>query len=182
MAAEHERVHALDRHVQLAGDERPEAGRVEDTGHPEERFAGEARRLQGDVAHRIERVRDDDQDRVGGVRGGLLDDRADDPRVLRQEVVPAHPRLASEAGRDDDDVRAGRVGIVVRARDPGVVADDGGRLGQVEALALRQPFHDVDEDDVGQTGLGDPLGGRRANVAGPDDGDLVPGHGRGDLG
>ena len=72
--------------------------------------------------------------------------------------------------------RAGRVGVVVRAGDPGVVPDDRGRLGEVEALALRQALDDVDEDDVGQAGLGDALRGRRADVAGADDGDLVAGH------
>ena len=112
---------------------------------------------------------------------GLLDDRADDPGVLRQQVVAAHPGLAGEAGGDDDDVGAGRVGVVVGADDPGVVADDRRRLGEVEALALGQALDDVDEDDVGEAGLGDPLGGRGADVAGADDGDLVAGHAMGLL-
>ena len=112
----------------------------------------------------------------GRVLRGLLDDRADDPGVLGQQVVAAHPRLAREAGGDDDDVGAGRVGVVVRAGDPGVVPDDRRRLGEVEALALRQALDDVDEDDVGEARLGDPLGGRGADVAGADDGDLVAGH------
>ncbi len=56
------------------------------------------------------------------------------------------------------------------------MADHGGRLGEVESLALRQPLDDVDEDDVGKPGLGDALRGRRADVAGADDGDLVSGH------
>ncbi len=70
-----------------------------------------------------------------------------------------------------------RIGVVVGADDPGVVTDDRRRLGQVEALALGQPLDDVDEDDVGQAGLGDPLGGGGADVAGTDDGDLVASHG-----
>ena len=115
----------------------------------------------------------------GECADGLLDDRRDDPGVLRQQVVAAHARLAGEAGGHDDDVRARRVGVVVRAGDPGVVADDRRRLGEVEALALRQPLDDVDEHDVGEAGLGDALGGRRADVAGADDGDLVAGHGGG---
>ena len=55
--------------------------------------------------------------------------------------------------------------------------DDRCRLGEVECLALGQPLDDVDEDDVGQTGLGDPLGGGGADVAGADDGDFVASHG-----
>ena len=83
------------------------------------------------------------------------------------------PGLRGDARRDDDDVGAGRVGVVVGAGDAGVVADDRGGLGEVEPLALRQALDDVDEDDVGQAGLGDPLGGGCADVAGADDGDLV---------
>ena len=113
----------------------------------------------------------------GECLAGLLHDGPDDPGVLGQQVVAAHPRLAGQPRGDDDDVRPGGVRVVVRAGDPGVVADDRGGLGQVERLALRQPLDDVDQDDVGQAGLGDPLGGRRADVAGADDGDLVAGHG-----
>ena len=176
MAAEHEGVGVLDRDAELLGDERPEARRIEDAGHPQDALAREAGGVERDVAHRVERVGDDDQDRVRRMLHGLLDDGADDAGVLGQQVVAAHPGLAGQAGGDDDDVRAGGVGVVVRAGDPGVVADDRGRLGEIEALALRQPLDDVDEDDVGQAGLGDPLRGRGADIAGADDGDLVAGH------
>ena len=128
------------------------------------------------MAHRVERVGHDDQDRVGGLLRRLLHDGPDDPGVLGQQVVAAHPRLAGQSRGDHDDVGPGGVRVVVRAGDPGVMADDRGRLGQVERLALREPFDDVDQDDVGQAGLGDTLGGRRADIAGADDGDLVAGH------
>ena len=107
---------------------------------------------------------------------GLLDDRADDPGVRRHQLVAAHPGLARDPGRDDDDVRARGVGVVVRAGDPRVVSDDRSGLRKVETLALRQPVDDVDQDDVGEAGLGDALRGRRADIAGADDGDLVAGH------
>ena len=116
------------------------------------------------------------EDRVRRLRRGLFDDRPDDPGILRKQVVPAHPGLAGEPGGDHDDVRAGRIGVVVRADDPRVVTDDRRGLGEVESLALRQPLHDVDEDDVGETRLGDPLRGRGADIAGTDDGDLVACH------
>ena len=86
------------------------------------------------------------------------------------------PGFRGDARRDDDDVRAGRVRVVVGAGDARVVADDRGRLGEVEPLALRQALDDVDQDDVGQAGLGDPLRGRGADVPGADDGDLAAGH------
>jgi len=110
------------------------------------------------------------------VGDGLFHDRLDDPGVLGQQVVAAHARLASQTRGHDDDVAARGVGVVVRPGDPGVVADDRGRLGEIEGLALRQPFDDVDEHDVGEAGLGDALGRRRADVAGADDRDLVAGH------
>jgi hypothetical protein len=55
------------------------------------------------------------------------------------------------------------------------MADDRGRLGEIEPLALWQPFDDVDQDDVGQAGLGDPLGGGGGDIAGADVGDRVAG-------
>jgi hypothetical protein len=100
-------------------------------------------------------------------------DCSDDPGVLQQQVVAAHARLAGKTGRHDDDVRTGRVRIVVRAGDPRIVADHGPGLGEVKPLALGQPLDDVDEDDVGEARLGDPLRGRRSDVAGTDDRDLV---------
>ena len=146
---------------------------------PRTRSRGKPGGLQRDVAHRVERVGDDDQDRVRRVPRRLLDDGPDDPGVLGEQVVPAHPRLAGDTRGHDHDVGAGRVGVVVRAGDPGVVADDRGGLGQVEGLALRQALDDVDEDDVGEAGLGDPLRGGRADIAGADDGDLVASHAAG---
>ncbi len=56
------------------------------------------------------------------------------------------------------------------------MTDDGRRLGEVEALALRQALDDVHQDHVGQAGLRDALGGRGAHIAGADDGDLVACH------
>ena len=109
----------------------------------------------------------------GLTAAACLHHRADDPGVLGQEVVAAHARLAGQARGHDDDLAAGRVRVVVRAGHLGVVADDRGGLGEVERLALRQPLDDVDEDDVGEAGLDDPLGRGGADVAGADDGDLA---------
>ena len=143
---------------------------------PSTRSRGNPDASQRDVAHRVERVGDDDQDRVRRVAHRLLDDGPDDPGVLGEQIVAAHARLAGQAGRDDDDIGAGGVRVVVRSDHARVVPDDGGGLGKVEALALRQPLDDVDEDDVGDARLRDALGGRRADVAGADDRDLVAGH------
>ena len=65
VAAEHDGCHVLDRRAGLPGDEGPEARGVEDPGHAEHALLREAGGVLRDVAHRVERVRDDDQDRVG---------------------------------------------------------------------------------------------------------------------
>ena len=70
----------------------------------------------------------------------------------------------------------GGVGVVVRADHLEVVPEQRRGLRQVEGLSLRQPLHDVHQDDVGDAGCDDPLGHGRADVPGPDDGDLAAGH------
>ncbi len=111
----------------------------------------------------------------------LLDDAAHDAGVLGEQVVAAHARLARQPGRDDDDVRAGRVGVVIRADDLHVVAHDRRRLGQVERLALGQTLDDVDQHHVGQAPLGDALRDGGADIAGADDGYLGTRHQRASL-
>ncbi len=104
---------------------------------------------------------------------GLLRHRRDDRLVRRDEVVAAHPRRARLAGRDDDDVGAGRLLVAVRADHGRLVAEDGGRLVDVERLPLREVRDDVDEDDVGVVAARELLRARRADVPGADDGDLL---------
>ena len=99
----------------------------------------------------------------------MVDDAPDDAGVLEQQIVAAHARLAGQAGRHHDDVRLGRVGVVVRAEDALVVVLERRRLGEVERLALRQALDDVDQVHVGDARFGDPLGRRGADVAGADD-------------
>ena len=178
MTAEHERVRVLDRHAELFRNEGPKTRRVEHARHPQHALAREARCLDRDVAHGIERVGDHDQDRVRREAHGLLHHRPHDPRVLRQEIVPTHARLPRQPRGHDNDIGAGRIGVIVRAEDPCIVADHRRRLGEIQALARRQPFDDVDQHEVGQARLGDALGGRCAHVPGADHGDLVACHRR----
>ena len=64
--------------------------------------------------------------------------RADDRLVRRHEIVPAHPGRAWLAGRDHDDVGAGRLVVAVRPEDVGLVPEHGAGLVEVERLALRE--------------------------------------------
>ena len=72
------------------------------------------------------------------------------------------PGLAGEAGRHDHEVGALGLLVAVRPDDLHVEALDGARLVHVEALALRDAFEDVHEDDVGQVLLDDALRDGRA--------------------
>ena len=125
-----------------------------------------------DVAHRVQRVRDDDEGRLGRVLHGVLRHGGDDRLVRRHEVVAAHaggPRLPR---RDDDDVRALGLLVAVRAGDVRLVREHGRGLVHVESLALRVVGDDVDEDDVRVVAAGDLLRACGADVAGADDGHL----------
>ena len=110
----------------------------------------------------------------------LLGHRADDLGVGAEQIVAAHARLAGDAGGDHDDVAAGRVVVVVGADDVRVEAHDRRGLHQVERLALGHVLglRNVQQHDVAQLGGGAPMGRRRADVAGADNGDLGTTHKR----
>src|SRR6476659_7610130 len=90
VAAEHERLHVADGRAGLPGDERAEACGVEDPGLAEDALLREAGDALRDVAHRVERVREDDDDAVRALGDDLLGHRADDLLVRRHEVVARH--------------------------------------------------------------------------------------------
>src|SRR3990172_3090208 len=90
---------------------------------------------------------------------------ADDAGIDVQQLLAGHAGLAGDAGGDDDALRAGGVLPVVAAGDAAVEAGDGGRLREVEGLALGQPFDDVLQDDVYVAGLGETLGDGAARHA-----------------
>ena len=101
-----------------------------------------------DVAHRVERIRHDDDHRVGAVRHDLLGNRADDLLVRCDEVITAHPGRARQPCGDHDDLRPGRLLVTVGADDGRLEAEYGAHLVDVERLSLRKVLLDVDEDDV----------------------------------
>ena len=91
--------------------------------------------------------------------------------VIRvEQVVAAHAGLARDAGGDHDDVGIRGVFVIVGAADVGVALLDGHGFEQIESLALRHAFDDVDEYDVGEFLGGDPVSRGRAYVAGTYDG------------
>ena len=99
----------------------------------------------------------------------LVGDRADDALVDRHQVVPAHLAGTRDLEADDDHVGALGLLVAVRADETeGLVAEHRRGLVDVEGLALRQPFLDVDDVDVRVVALGDLLRGGGADVAGTD--------------
>ena len=72
VAAQHEGGHVLHADVQLLGDESAEARRIEHAGHADDALAIEASLAIGGLRHRIQGIRDDDQDAFGRLRHHLL--------------------------------------------------------------------------------------------------------------
>ena len=125
------------------------------------------------MAHGVERVRDDDQDCLGALHRRGLDDLDDDLLVDRDEIVAAHVASARHSRRDHDHIGLGGLLVVVRADDIRLVAEHRSHLVDVERLALRQPFLDIDEDDVGVVASRQHLGAGRADGPGTDHGDFA---------
>ncbi len=117
------------------------------------------------MRHGVQWVGHDDENAVGRILYHLADNRLHDVVIRVEQVVAAHAGLARDAGRDDDNIRIGSVFVVVGAADVGIALLDRHGLEQIEPLALRYAFDDVDQDYIGEFFGSDPVGGRRAYVA-----------------
>jgi hypothetical protein len=171
--AQHQGADLGGRDPQLPRQEGAQPGGVEDPGHADHPLAREAGGLEGDVAHRVQRVGDHDHDRVGRSLGHRPADLAHDLAVGLEQVLAAHVRLARQPGGDHDDVRAAGLVVVIGSAHAGVVPPDGTRLIEVQRLALREPLLHVDQDQLGVAALGQLVRGGCPHVAGPDDSDLA---------
>src|SRR2546427_6881647 len=137
-------------------------------------LARKAGDLVGQVRHRIQRVGDDDQDRLRGAPAHLLDDPTHDAGVGVQQLFPRHARLPGHAGDDDDDFRVRRLLISVAAGDTNVHATNRRRLRQVQGLAHRHLLNNVHQDQVGYFLRRQPLRRGMTDHARPDDADFRP--------
>src|SRR5262249_20718170 len=117
------------------------------------------------LRHGVEGIRNHDQDAIGRVLDDLANNIAHDLVVGVEQVVAAHARLAGNAGGDNDDVGVGGIGVVVGADDVRVTLLNRHGLKQVETLALRHAFDDVDQNDIGEFFGGNPVSGGSADVA-----------------
>ena len=166
MATEHKGGHILHADLQLFGDEGAEACRIEHPGHADDPFPVETGMTKGRLGHGVERIRDDNENRLGRLRDHLLDHIGHDLRVGVQQIVAAHAGLARDARGNDHDVGVGRGGVVVRAGHMDVALLDGHGFQQIQSLALRHAFHHVDQHHIGQFLGCNPVCCRGAHVAG----------------
>ena len=127
--------------------------------------------------HRVERIGDADDESVGRMRLDAGADRVHHLEIDAEQVVAAHAGLARHAGGDDDDVGAGDVGVGTGPRQLGVEAVDRRGFGEIERLALRNAVDDVEENDVAQFLQRGQMRQRAADLAGPDQSNLLTRHG-----
>ncbi len=176
VAAEHEGGDVFDRDVELARQEIAEAGRIEHAGHADDHVLRQAGKLLQRPHHRVERVGDADDECLRRV---FLQARADllhDLEVDVEEVVAAHAGLARHAGGDDGDVGVLDRGVGRGTGHLRVEAGDGRGFGDIERLAIRHAFHDVEQDDVTKFLEADEMGERAADLAGADQRDPGTSH------
>src|SRR5262249_21972126 len=151
--------------VKAAGNDGRETAGFEFHRHADYAFPRKSTELISSLRHRIERVRDHNQDAIRGVLHHFAHYGLHDPVIRVEQIVAAHAGLARDAGGNDDDVGIRRIFVVVRATDVGVTFFDRHRLKQVEALPLWHTLDYVDQDDVRQFLGRDPVRRSRAHVA-----------------
>lgn len=150
MTAQRPGVDVLHRDVELLGKEPAEARRVENAGHADDLVLGEAGEFLQRPDHRVERIGDADDEGVRGMRLDAFADRFHHLQVDADQVVAAHAGLAGNARGDDADIRILDGGIVVRAGDGDVLAEDRRGLVDIQRLALGNALGDIEQDDVAQ--------------------------------
>ena len=140
VAAEHEAGDVLDRDLELVGEEvaearrcraRPPCRRPCGAAGPENSRSAQTIASSGLVMQMTKAS--------GALRLDALADRLHHLQVDAEQVVAAHAGLARDAGGDDDDVRAGDVGIIVGAGDRRVEAFDRAALRRSSALPCGTP-------------------------------------------
>ena len=104
-------------------------------------------------------------------------DRFHDLQVDAQKIVAAHAGLARHAGGHDAHIGARDIGVIVGALHRGIEAFRGSGLGNIEGLALRRAFSDVEKNDVAHFLECCEVGERAADLTRADQRDPGSGHG-----
>ncbi len=173
MAAQHEGGHVFHRHVEFFSQEVAEPRAVEHAGHAHDLAMRQAGKLAQGPHHRVERIGDADDESVGAVGADPFAHRLHHLEIDAEQIVAAHAWLARHAGGHDHDVAIRDVRVVAGAFEVRVEPFDGARLAEVERLARRHAFRDIEQDDVAQFLHRGEVRQRAADHAGTDEGDLV---------
>jgi hypothetical protein len=176
MTAEHEGADVFDRDAHLLGEEVAKTRTVEHAGHADDHVVRQAAELSERPDHGVERIGDADDESLGTIVLDALAHLRHHLEVDAEQIVAAHARFARHARCDDDDVAVLDVGIGVGALELRVVTLDRTGLRNVERLSLRQPLHDVEENDVAQFLQADEMSERAADLSAADEGDFLAGH------
>ena len=176
MTTEHEGGDVFDGDVEFMGEEQAEAAAVQHAGHADDLVGGQAGFLLHDGNHHVERVGDDDHERIGAVGLNAGGDFGDHAGILGQQVVAAHARHAREAGGDDHHVGPGNGGVVAAARHQAVKAINRARLHQIQRLAGGNATKDVKHYHVAEVLETDEMGERSTNITSADEGDFIASH------
>ena len=150
MAAEDKSGDVFDGNLEFLRQEKPEARRIENTGHADHLVVGQSAGVAQDHNHNVQRIGDADDEGFRAVFLDALADRLHDFGIDAQQVVAAHARLAGDSGGDDDHVGAADGAIAFGSFNAGVEAFDGCRFRNIQGLALWNSADDVEQDDIAQ--------------------------------
>ena len=150
-------------HVELPGDEPPETGRIQNSGHSKKTFPGKATHGFSHLAHGVQRITHHDYDGIGAVTSDVFRDLLHDTGVLQEKIIATHPGFTGQTGRDDHHIRTLAGFIVVGSCQLKIVASYGSCFSQVQRLSLGNPFQDIHQHHISQLLLHQAHGGGRAH-------------------
>jgi hypothetical protein len=153
-----------------------EAARIQNACHATDLVMWHAGKLAQGPDHRIQRVGDADDERIGGVGGDAFANRFHDLQVDAQEVIAAHARFAGDTGSHDADIRASDIFVRLGAFQRGVEPFGWAGFGDVQCFAFRSALGDVKQDNVTKFLHCCEVGERAADLTCADQRDLGSGH------
>ncbi len=110
---------------------------------------------------------------MGGLRVGIQNGRADYLRIGLEQVFAAHPGLSCNPGGDNDHIGPGGILVAVDPFDHDIAVDNRQGLQEIQRFALRQPFGNVQKDEVSRFPGGQPVSDRGSRLTCTDNSDSV---------